>query len=132
MDEKIRILLKGHLDKSREKLGAAEILLKEKRFEDAVSRAYYAAFHAAQAVLLTEGLTASTHQGVVNLFGLRLVKTGKLASKFGKFLSNLKDDRENGDYEIFSGIDRETAEEAFREASEFVNEAEKYLKKAAG
>ena len=132
MDEKVRILLKGHLDKAREKLGSAETLLRERRYEDAVSRAYYAAFHAAQAVLLTEGLSAATHQGAVNLFGLHLVKTGKLAPKFGKFLSNLKDDRENGDYEIFSGIDQETAEEAFREAGEFLTEMERYLKKTAG
>lgn len=120
-------LLKGSLEKAREKLRAASELLRDGFDEDAVSRAYYAAFHAAQAVLLTEGLTASTHQGLVNLFGLHLVKTGKFEKRFGKSLANLKDDRESGDYEIYSGIDRETAEQAVREAQEFVDAVQQYL-----
>lgn len=127
MDKKTRSLIQGYVDKSKEKLRVAETLLKSHAYEDTVSRAYYSAFHAAQAVLLTEGLSADTHQGLVNLFGLHFVKTGKFSRKLGKFLANLKDDRENSDYEIFTGIDHETAEEAVREAREFLKAAEKYL-----
>lgn len=127
MDEKIKALLKGHLEKAGEKLKMAETLLKSGGYDDAVSRAYYAAFHAAQALLLTEGLTTGTHQGVVNLFGLYFVKTGKIHKKFGKYLSNLKDDRENGDYEIYSAIDEESAREAVKEAGEFLQEIRRYL-----
>ncbi len=68
--------MNGFLEKAEQKLRAAEELLKVAAYEDAVSRAYYCAFHAAQAVLLAEGLSARTHQGVVNLFGLHIVKTG--------------------------------------------------------
>ena len=128
MDKKTQSLIQGYLDKSREKLSVANTLFQSRNYEDAVSRAYYSAFHAAQALLLTEGLTADTHQGLVNLFGLHFVKTGKLNRKFGKFLANLKDDRENSDYEIFSGIDKETAEQAVSEAKEFLEASEKFLK----
>ena len=85
MDKRTSSLLQGSLDKSREKLRVAEHLLASSAYDDAVSRAYYSAFHAAQAVLLTEGLTATTHQGLVNLFGLHLVKTGKLPKELGNF-----------------------------------------------
>ena len=128
MDKKTGALLKGYLEKSKDKFRVAEKLLKDGSFEDAVSRAYYSAFHAAQAVLLTEGLSAETHQGLVNLFGLHLVKTGKFEKKFGRFLANLKDDREASDYEVYSAIDRETAEHAIEEAREFLSAAESYLK----
>lgn len=128
MDKKTGVLLQGYLEKSRSKLQVAQKLLKEGDLDDAVSRAYYCAFHASQAVLLTEGLSAETHQGLVSLFGLHLVKTGKFEKKFGKFLANLKDDRESGDYEVYSAIDRETAECAVREAMEFLQAAEAYLK----
>lgn len=77
MDKQTGSLLRGSLEKSKEKLRVAEQLLQTGAHEDAVSRAYYSAFHAAQAVLLTEGLTPATHQGLVNLFGLHFVKTGK-------------------------------------------------------
>lgn len=129
MDKKILSLLKGSIEKSKDKLRAAETLLKNEEYDDAVSRAYYSSFHAAGAILLTEGLSADTHQGTVNLFGLHFVKTGKFDKKFGRILTNLKDDRENGDYEIYSAIDREVAEEAVQEAREFLKQAEQYLAK---
>lgn len=127
MDKKTLSLIKGYLDKSKGKLVVAKSLLKSKSYEDAVSRAYYAAFHAVQALLLTEGLSAHTHHGVVTLFGLHFVKTGKFDRKFGKYLINLRDERENGDYEIFSVIDEEIAKESLKEAGEFVEEAKRYL-----
>ncbi len=107
----------------------AKTLLMNDGYDDAVSRAYYSAFHAAQAVLLTEGLTANSHQGMVNLFGLHFIKTGKIAPQYGKYLSNLKDDRENGDYEIYSPIEKEDAQNAIREAKEFLRAMKEYLKK---
>ncbi len=121
-------LIKGYLLKSESKLEVAERLLKTDDYEDAVSRAYYAVYHAAQALLLSEGERAETHKGVVTLFGLLFVKTGKIRKEFGKYLANLKDDRESGDYEIFSYIDKETAETAIIEAKEFIKESKAYLK----
>ena len=120
-------MLQGYLEKSRGKLKVVEKLLTSGDYEDSVSRAYYAAFHATQAVLLTEGLETSTHQGLVNLFGLHFIKTGKFERKYGKYLANLKDDRENGDYELYCSIDKETAQEAIREAQALVQAAQDYL-----
>lgn len=93
-----------------------------------MSRCYYAAYHAAQAVLLTEGLNAKTHTGLITLFALHFVKTGKIEPRFGRLLSNLKDDRDEGDYEVVSYLDKETAENALREAGEFVLRIKDYLK----
>ncbi len=47
-----------------------------------------------------------------------------------KNLANLKDEREAGDYEIFSYTDKETAESAIKEAEEFLAETKAYLKRA--
>ena len=120
MDKKVVELVKGYIEKADEKLKVAEKLFQDKNYDDAVSRAYYAAFHSASALLLTEGLSADTHSGLVNLFGLHFVKTGKIEKKFGRFLANLKDDRESGDYEIFSTIDETVAKTAVSEARDFV------------
>jgi hypothetical protein len=121
-------MIRGLLEKARGKLTAAEDwLAQEKYFDEIASRCYYAAFHAAQAMLLAEGLTADTHQGVVSLFGLHFAKTGKVNPRLGRYLNNLKDDRESGDYDVFSGIGRPDAENAVREAREFLTEADRYL-----
>ncbi len=40
----------------------------------AISRAYYAAFHAARAALLTEGESPKSHGGVRNRFGYHFIR----------------------------------------------------------
>jgi uncharacterized protein (UPF0332 family) len=122
-------LIKGYMEKADKKLKAARRLLETGDYEDAVSRAYYAVYHAAQSLLLSEGEKAETHKGVVTLFGLLFVKTGKFKKNLGKYLANLKDDRESSDYEVFSYIDKETAETAVMEAEEFIRESKRYLRK---
>ena len=45
-------------------------------YDSCVSRCYYAMFFMAEAVLLTKGLRASSHKGVISLFGEHFAKTG--------------------------------------------------------
>lgn len=127
MDKAQVELLRGYLEKAREKLRVARDLAERREWDDAVSRAYYAAFHAAQAALLTEGQRGETHRGVLILFGLLLVKTGKLDRKWGRVLASLKDDRETGDYEAMSWIDEERARRAVEEAEGFVEAVGGYI-----
>lgn len=129
MKSAVKELIKGYIQKAEGKLGVARRLFASGDYEDVVSRAYYAAYHATQSLLLTEGQRAETHRGVITLFGLLFVKTGKFNKNLGKFLANLKDDRESGDYEVFSYIEKETAETALKEAEEFLRESKIYLKK---
>ena len=86
-------LIKGYIQKAKNKLEVAGRLFAGGDYEDSVSRAYYAVYHAAQGLLLTEGEHASTHKGVLTLFSLFFVKTGRFKKNIGKYLSNLKDDR---------------------------------------
>ena len=44
-------------------------------------------------------------------------------------LANLKDDREQSDYEIFSQIDSVTARRAIQEARSFVRQMDRFVKK---
>jgi uncharacterized protein (UPF0332 family) len=127
LDRAQQELIRGYLTKARNKLRVAKDLAQKGDWEDSVSRAYYAAFHATQAALLTEGQEAGTHKGLVTLFGLLFVKTGKLDKKWGKFLANLKDDREAGDYEALSYLDEETARRAVIEAEGFIEAVSGYL-----
>jgi hypothetical protein len=73
-----------------------------------VEASEFARRQAAQAALVTEGQRADTHRGVAVLFGLLLVKTGKVDRRWGKLLAKLKDDREAGDYDPLSYVDEAT------------------------
>jgi uncharacterized protein (UPF0332 family) len=127
LDKSTQELLRGYLAKADEKLGVAHRLLSQGDFEDSISRSYYAAFYAAQALLLSEGLNSKSHSGLISLFGLHFVKTGKIDKKFGRFLSNLLEDRQQSDYSLFSGLEKSDAESAHTEATSFVQEIRRLL-----
>lgn len=74
MDPTTKELVNSYIKKAENKLSVAKRLFASKDYEDSVSRAYYAVFHALQGLLLTEGQKAETHKGVVTLFGLFLLK----------------------------------------------------------
>jgi len=120
-------LITTQIEKSREKLDAARTLLREGFIDDAISRAYYSMFHAASAVLLSEGITVESHSALKTMFGLHLIKTGKIEKKYGQWLNKLKDERENGDYDIFTSFELEDAKNGVNEAEEFLEQMKKYL-----
>lgn len=64
------------LEKASRSLRAAERLLNGGDAEFAVGRAYYAMFHAAQALLNERGLRFRKHGAVHGAFGEHFVKTG--------------------------------------------------------
>mgnify|MGYP001500438461 CR=1 FL=1 len=132
MDPKDRSLIIAQIEKSTEKLNAAKLLLKDGFIDDAISRAYYSMFHAASAVLLSAGISAESHSALKNMFGLHFVKTGKIDKKFSRWLNKLKDERENGDYDIFTSFDSEDARIDIQEAEEFLEEMKKYLTRTQG
>lgn len=110
----------AQLEKARQKLDAAKTLLAGGHFDDALSRAYYAMYHAAAALLLTEGLSADSHSGLKALFGLRFVQLGIVDRKYARMLAALKDEREAGDYDLFTAFDEDDARRGVEQAEEFV------------
>lgn len=64
----------------------------------AVSRLYYACFHAAQAVLYNRGFAPSTHGAVSRLFGREIVLNGDATKADGSFLNNMYNKRQQADY----------------------------------
>lgn len=57
--------------KVKKYLESAELLFKSGDYESSVSRVYYAMFYSVEALLLTEGISVSSHKGVISVFGER-------------------------------------------------------------
>jgi uncharacterized protein len=119
--------IKAAFSRARDKLAVAKHVLAAGYPADAVSPAYYAVYHAAEAALLVEGDEPRSHEGLKSLFGLRFVKTGRLPAELASILRELKDERENGDYSIFPAISAEEAERAVAAAERFVAAVEAFL-----
>jgi uncharacterized protein (UPF0332 family) len=109
---------------------SARMLIDEADYESSVSRAYYAMFFMAEAVLLTKNLSFSSHKGVISGFGEHFIKSGILRKELGKELSLAFQKRQIGDYEINSDISAEDAREVLSKANEFVAALKSYLDNA--
>lgn len=107
-----------------EDIQTAQFLHDSQRFRPSISRAYYAMYYAAQALLLSEGLDTSTHKGVIKLINFHFTQTGKLPLNIAKLLKNAHDLRQLGDYSTDFVSDEIISEKIIEDAKTFVNEVE--------
>ncbi|MHC4510893.1 MAG: HEPN domain-containing protein [Planctomycetota bacterium] len=114
------------LTRANKALLAAKTLLENQLYEDCVSRAYYAVLHATKAASAVEGVEPQSHHAVRRMFGLHLVKAGKIEADFARILTAEQEDREIGDYDIYVEIEHDRALKRVQDAEAFVRRTEKY------
>lgn len=110
-------------------LKEAQVLAGERLLEGATSRAYYAAFHAAQAVLLTRGLQPKSHYGVMYLFNHHFVRKGDIEPEYSQILARAAKYREEADYRHTMVFSMGHVEQAIEEVGLFLKRMKKYLAK---
>lgn len=120
------------LRKGRTNLQAAQLLSEQGYADIAASRAYYAMFYAAEAVLLERGFSFSSHSAVIAAFGRELVKPGILPARLHRYLIDAQDLRNLADYGIAPSATAEQISEMLSWAFEFLAEAERLLRAQPG
>jgi uncharacterized protein (UPF0332 family) len=93
------------LRKEDRKLAAAERLLETGDWEDASSRAYYAAFHAISAVLWKDGKSFTSHAQTLGAFNRDYVRAGAFPETVTRILNHRFKDRQKGDYDFLFPIE---------------------------
>ncbi len=78
-----------------EKLLSARSLHEQGHYNDALSRAYYAAFHAASLPFFIGGRSFSRHGQLIGAFNKEFIASGALPKELGKALSRLYDARQS-------------------------------------
>lgn len=82
-------------------LRAAASCFRRRCYADAISRAYYAVFHAARAALRRHSATFGQRHGHTRLqFGKHLVNTGLVERYYGREIGSLYELRLKADYDI--------------------------------
>jgi uncharacterized protein (UPF0332 family) len=122
-------VIKAMLSKAREKLKTARIDFDNERYDDSVSRSYYAVFHAISAVLLSKGLHFSSHSQTIGAFNKEFIKSKEFSASFTKIIEKLFNGRQIGDYDIESCLDADIAKEDLEEAGKIIDACETYLAK---
>ncbi len=128
-DPNRRINVTDAITRANEALRGAETLIQAGLHRDAVSRAYYAAFHGLRALLFARGLEARTHAGTLHLFNLEYLRPGLLPSSHNRLLAGLQRSREIADYDAAATFSGDDARAALDDAKTFVADAVGQLRK---
>jgi len=120
------------LQKARDSVAAARSLLSNGYTDFAASRAYYAMFYVAEALLGVLGQSYRKHSAVIAAFGREYAKSGKLDPKFHQWLIAAQNYRNVGDYGIEAHVSNADAEAVCAWAQEFIEAAESYLSEKGG
>lgn len=115
------------LDKARRSIRTAQKIFKDGEVDFAGSRAYYALFYIAEALLLERGLAFSSHSSVIANFGKEFAKTQTLNPKFHNYLIKAQDRRNIGDYAIGKHLTEDEVREMLDWGKEFLKAAKNFL-----
>jgi len=123
----VRTEIEQHLARSEELISVAEDLFAGGHAADAVSRAYYAMFHAATAVLLRLNIERASHGALIAAFGEHVSKPGLMDRKFHRYLLDGFAARSQSDYEPAPETSADEARETIDRAKEFLSAVKNYL-----
>lgn len=99
-DEERVLLATRELSASRKAWDAAELLVAQNLHRDALSRAYFALFHAVRALLLREGYDVRGPNQVLETLSLRFASVGELPTEAPAVLARAQKYRELCDWAV--------------------------------
>jgi uncharacterized protein (UPF0332 family) len=117
------------LRKAARRIRSAKVLVAEGDYDSAVSRAYYAMFYVAEALLLSKGLAYSKHSAVIAGFGKEFAKEGALPVELHAHLREASDARNVADYQADSDLTEVSTAMHISRAERFVAVGEEILRR---
>lgn len=115
------------LEKARNSLQAAKLLIENNLADIAVTRAYYTMFYCAQAFLLSKNLSFSSHSAVISAFGREFVKIKAVPVQYHRFLIDAQMRRNEADYDFNPNIALDEVERLIEQAGEILDFARQYF-----
>jgi uncharacterized protein (UPF0332 family) len=116
----IEELVAYRLQRARDTLAEAELMLQNQMYNGATNRLYYACFYAVNAILVKSGFSSSKHSGVRSLFNMHFVKKGVIDSEVSEVYNTLFSLRNDSDYDDFFSINKDVVEKLFPQVVTFI------------
>ena len=111
---------------AKDDLKAARILLAAEEYKGANNRAYYAIFHAINAVHALDGKSFKRHKDAIATFNKEYVKTEIFSREIGRKIGEAEEIRHASDYDDFYIASQEESERQVAVADELIQKVEKY------
>jgi uncharacterized protein (UPF0332 family) len=116
------------LNLAEESHGVAGKLLEMGSPRFSVAQSYYTMFYPVEALLLSKGMTFSSHSALTAAFGKEFAKPRLLDPRFHSYLLQTQKRREIGHYgDEHENVTEDQARESFQWADEFMQVTRQYL-----
>jgi uncharacterized protein (UPF0332 family) len=116
------------LESAKEDLNAAKALYEISLYKAANNRAYYAIFHAINAIHALNGKAYKRHKDAIANFNKEYIKTEIFPRSMGRKISGAEEIRHASDYDDFYIATKKEAKQQIDVAEEFVRMVENYCK----
>ena len=87
-------------------------------------------YYAARAILTLKDIEPKTHEGVLSMFGLHVIKESDIEEYYGRALRFTKEEREKSDYDVVVEISKEEAEFIVVDAEKFLERIKRAVEEA--
>ena len=126
-DDMKKELAQDRMETAKDDLRAAKILLDAGEYKAANNRAYYAIFHAINAVHAIAGNGYKRHKDAIANFNKEYVKTEIFPREIGRRIAEAEEIRHASDYDDFYIATKEEAKNQIATAECFGKLVEKYI-----
>lgn len=120
-------LARYRITTEKEDLKAGQILLDADEYRGANNRAYYAIFHAINAIHALDGNGYKRHKDAIANFNKQYVKTEIFPREIGRKISKAEEIRHASDYDDFYIASKSEADNLILIANEFIKLVEIYV-----
>ena len=128
----VKDLVLYRVQTAKDDLSSARILLRAGEYKGANNRAYYAIFHAINAVHAVNGDAFKRHKDAIANFNKSYVKTEIFPREIGRKISEAEEIRHASDYDDFYLVNKDETRQQISAAQEFLNMAKEYCERDYG
>ena len=118
------LLIKLQKEKSYKMLSDANDMVDQQRWDLAANRFYYACYHMLQALFISRGISAKSHDGSLTHLGQDFIISGQIDKKFGRFFSRMVQLRHKADYNSIAEVTKDEVLEMQPLSKEFLEQVE--------
>lgn len=119
-DDERYALVNYRIDKAHTTMEQVKAIVPLEFWDMIANRLYYAAHYTASALLLQDGFSVQTHNGIIQMLGLHYIKTGVLDRKYGTLYGQLFSLRQTGDYGDTFGLTEEQVRPLLEQTAEMI------------
>ena len=122
--EERKALIERRIERAYETREETKEIVNSELWLAAANRMYYACYYLTTALLVSHGIDATTHTGVIRMLGMHFVSQGFVSKEMNRYYGRLFELRQNGDYDDWVMVSAGDVMPLFNQMEDYFNAIE--------